>query len=262
MKYKLYLLVCSFSAFFALLYFTRERAITRTFFVQAPLALVPVKQLHDTMLSGVEEILIQELGTKEYTENNQKWALFFFKPRQAITLYYLYDVREDGVNAILSAGDSVKGVPAPQNVSLTTNLQFFGDESSQVLEPVVLIDDSKSELLGLHEKIKSAAHTISGEYQSKNVSALYDLAKSDRFAYKPHLSLGFLRHQAIKKLVKDPANAQEIVERIKKRILEVLSKELGKILAGAGAKITFDRVGVYDAQKKSFIKDWSFLTKK
>jgi hypothetical protein len=83
---------------------------------------------------------------------------------------------------------------------------------------------------------------------------MYDIAKSERFPYMPHLALGHLRASHIKGLISDQAVAQQIIERIKKRILNAVEQELKKLFASENKTLLTSKVNVYDLKTRDYIK--------
>ncbi|OGB97503.1 hypothetical protein A3F06_03120 [candidate division TM6 bacterium RIFCSPHIGHO2_12_FULL_36_22] len=225
-----------------------------SFFIQAPLELDIVKELHTSMKRAVDTILQEEIGATELIVSPQeKYAIFFTKRRQAITTYYVYDIHPNGEPLLFTALDNIKA-SAPQDVTLGSHITFFGDTNRKMIDLVMFIDDPKKELLQLNKDVKQAAHKANQEYKKTHKVDLYDFTKSEHFPYLPHLSLGHLRTKEIRELVKDKSKADETIESIKQRIIQAISQEVSKIVKPNNKKISITSLAVYDASKRKYIR--------
>ena len=129
-----------------------------SFFIQAPLDLSAIKELHISIKQAADTILQEEIGTTELIVSPQeKYAIFFPKKRQAITAYYIYDMYRNGENILFTALENLKA-SAVKDITLGSHVTFFGDPNREIIDLVIFIDDPKKELLQLNKKIKEASH--------------------------------------------------------------------------------------------------------
>ncbi len=237
-----------------------EKGAKHTFFIQVPLSLPAITEMQDALTPVINEILQEELGKKQ----DKNFPIFFFKKRQAIAIYY--------INDLYDSGEPLKGIlylflfpvlytlqyaPAPEDVTISANLDFFGQAKPglfSTIELVVLIDDPSGELAFLNKEMKKAAHHANGEYKRAYHTDLYDVTKSEKFPYLPHLSLGHLRLNYIRYLINDPSKETKVIERIKQRIKKEVENALTQIPLD-DRKATIDKLAVYDLQKKKYIED-------
>lgn len=232
-------------------FFLSNKSIAKdTFLIQIPLDMTVIKEMQDSMTEVVNGILTEEVGVHE-AEN---WALFFFKKRQAITVYYVNDISENGKKFLDSAFASLPTIIPYQNVRLTSKLDFFGEDTEGIIHLVGLVDDANGELSFLNTSMKNAMHNVNTEYQKKYHTDLYDISKSEQYPFLPHISLGHLRVNLIKK-IQDGSNASEVVDRIKKRIIEAVSLKLLELLTRENSKVSFTTLSIYDLLKRAYIEE-------
>ncbi len=225
-----------------------QNADKHTFLIQAPLNLSVIKEMQEALTPVVNKILQEELGSEQYKDV----PIFFFKKRQAITIYYVNDMYDNGKSLLVSAFDTMQGAPVPKNVMLTSQVNFFGEGA--LIDLVTLIDDPHEELSRLNKEMKAAMHQVNQEYKDVHGVDLYAIAKSERFPYLPHLSLGHLRVNAIKEIVKDVSQAEKVIERIKQRVMKAVSDVLSKLTLD-NRKVSFDTLSIYDLKKRTYVKE-------
>ncbi|HBS47648.1 TPA: hypothetical protein DEO28_04785 [Candidatus Dependentiae bacterium] len=224
-------------------------------FLQMPLELQVIKDLQNRLDPIVNKIVEDEMKIPR----DKNLPIFFFKKRQAITVYYLYDMNVVGESVLFSELDFLQTIiSAPKNVIIKPQVNFFGDVQAPLIDLVVFVDDPNKELLSLNEQFKKMVALVNVQYKSLYKIDLYNVAKSECFEFKPHLSLGHLRVEEIKKLIKYPAQAEVVIDRIKSRILEVVSKALSELTL-KNRKVQFNTLAVYDQQKRVYIKEYKFL---
>ncbi len=97
------------------------------------------------------------------------------------------------------------------------------------------------------------AHQLNDTYKNQHDQDLYNIAKSERYPFTPHMGLGRIRLQSIKNNIKDASQIHDILERIKTEIKKVASKVLEKLLSLEGSQLTFKKFGVLDLQKQTYI---------
>ena len=86
MNYKLYA-ITTLLLFIPSCMFRDKKDTKHTYFIQAPLDLEVIKKMQITMGPVIDAILQEELGVAK----NEQYPTFFFKRRQAITIYYVND---------------------------------------------------------------------------------------------------------------------------------------------------------------------------
>jgi hypothetical protein len=202
----------------------------------------------------IDKIIEEETHIKQ----DKNVPLFFFKKRAAITTYYVNDMYVNAEPVLFNALNSI-GIPAPRNVTLSSKVDFFGepkDDLMALLDLVVKIDDPNNGLLYLNQETKKIVHTANEQYKHVHHIDMYDINKSEKHSYLPHLSLGHLRVNYITHLVNDASNADKVVERIKQRILQAAMQILSESPLEI-RKISFDKLSVYDQQKRMYIKEYN-----
>jgi hypothetical protein len=251
------------SCFFTQQQSAQQNTPGHTFFIQIPVESPVVSMLRKELYPVIATIIKEEAGL----EQDKGFPLFFFKSRQAITLYYINDLREQGeplegilylfVYPVLRL---FKDTPAPQGIMLTSKLDFFGEEKPGLFatkELVVMLDDSKQELAELNTKTKTAVHEANQGFKRAYHTDLYDIAKSERHAYLPHLSIMQLRENYIKYLINDPAKADAAIRAIKQRIMQVVAEKFAALSEQERA-VTSEKVALYDLEKRKFVEEVSW----
>jgi len=234
-----------------------ENLEKHTYFVQAPFDVAIIENVQQKMDSIIKNI-IHEVEKKEGIDLTPKEnvALFFFKKRAAITTYYVNDMFINGESFLFSSLNALKNKIASRNATISSIVDFFGEQKEDLMaliDLVVKIDDPEKGLFQLNLETKSAVHNANEQYKNRYKIDMYDVAKSEKYPYLPHLTLGHLRANYIKHLI-DAPNAEEIVERIKQRILQAASQVLSE-LSTEERKIIFSKLSVYDLKKRVYIYD-------
>lgn len=260
MNSKLYAIIGTLLLLPACFFNNKQRGAKHTFFIQANLDHAVFKSLQDTIRPLVNNIIQQELGI----EQDKNFPIFFFKKRSAITIYNVIDLYDnnESLRGLLylfleSALDSLQKPLAPQNATLSSKVDFFGEEKKGlfgVTNLVALINDPNKELSLLNKKMKKAIHHANKDYKRAYHINLYDIAKSEKYTYLPHISLGHLRTNYIKHLVKDASKADKVLERIKQRIMKAVSNAISN-LASNDRKLSFDKLAIYSVKKREYIKE-------
>lgn len=226
----------------------------QTFIIQAPFDFTIIQKIQDEAGPSIASIIKEETGLEE----NKNMPFFFFKKRAAITVYYVNEMYEDGQSILFPALEDVQKLPIPQNVSISSNVDLFGlekEDPKALTDLVIVIDDPKAGLSHLNEEVKQLVHHANEKYKKKYDRELYDIAKSERHSYNPHLSIGHLRANHIKQVINDPSKTDDIINRIKQRILDLISNMLSEI-PQENRKISFNTLNVYDLQKRTYIKEY------
>lgn len=119
-----------------------------------------------------------------------------------------------------------------------------------------MADDFGKELTFFNHEIKELMHHANNEYKCNHQVDLYDIAKSERFPFLPHIGLGRIRSMSIKQHIKDSSQVDKILEQIKQRIKKEALKIVKISLTTDNQKISFNRIGLFDLQKRDFIKEY------
>ncbi len=267
MNIKLYAIISMLLLLPACFFNNKQRGNKHTFFIQATLdstvsekTFNVIEDIQDKIKPIVDKIIHEELGIKQ----DKNFPIFFVKKRQAVTIYYINDLYDNNESLrgllylfIEPTLDSLQKPLAPKNVTLSSKVDFFGEEKKglfSIISLVGLINDPNKELLLLNKEMKKAIHHANKEYKRAYHIDLYDIAKSEKHAYLPHISLGHLRTNYIKYLVNDVSKADKIVNRIKQRITKAVSDSISS-LAPDNRKLYFDKLTIYDVRKREYIKE-------
>lgn len=229
-----------------------DSAMTQqTFFIQAISDTPIVNTIKKTVTSIADEIIKEELQL----DKNYAFTFFLPKEMQRITLYYMYDVYENGKATLFTAFDQIKW-REPHNVLVAPEVNFFGDQQDEL---VVMINDCSKELLHLNQEIKKIAHEANTEYKRAYNDDLFDKVHSEKFPFLPHMGLGRIRLHSIKQHIKDESQMSTIVDRIRQRIISITLKIVHELMADQNIKLSFNTISVFDFQKRAYIKEYHFI---
>lgn len=255
MKINFYVIVCLLFCLTGCLFNDSDANTKHTYFIQAPFDEKIISQIQESINSTINNIIKEEAQVK----SDKDIPLFFFKKRAAITVYYVNDMYVNAEPILFSSLEPIEKLPTPQNANISSKLDFFGEPKEDLMaliDLVVQIDDPNEGLFLLNKEAKELVHDADGQYRSIHHVGMYDIAKSERHSYLPHLTLGHLRSNYIKHLINDVSKAEKIIERIKQRIIETASQTLSE-LPLESKKIFIDGLSIYDLQKRVYIKNYS-----
>lgn len=227
-----------------------------TYFIQTPIDAEFVSIIQNSMKPAIEKVLDEELNLKK----DPNIPFFFFKKRAAITIYYLNDMFVSAESILISAISDFKDLQAPKHVAFSSKVDFFGEPKEDrmaLIDLVVKIEDPLKELSFLNQQVKKLVYTANAEYKKIYGVEMYDLAKSERHAYLPHLSIGHLRANYIKYLINDNAKAEKIIEKIKNKILKIATDTFAKLTKN-DKEIAFTKLSIFDLNKRIYIKDFVY----
>ena len=229
-----------------------------TFFLQLPLENKIIKNLQRDLKPKIDRMIERVIGMKQPRKN---FPMFICKKRQAITGYYFLDLFDNwqSLSGIMSLFveptlDELR-VPVPRRVSMAPEFDFFGEYKPGLfghIELVMMIDDPAAELSAMNHKLKASSHQANAEYCRVYGIDLYDIAKSERFPYKPHLALGALRVNYIKYLVNDSARESKIIEEIKQKIKAMAAQYLSQF-DKRELLLDFTEVAIYSVRKQKYV---------
>jgi hypothetical protein len=202
----------------------------------------------------INEIVKEELGLGQASESK------FFSPKEAprLTLYYINE-RQPADSELEAAFDkiTVKSAEASlSHVKFVSEVEFFGGPFGLDDELVIKIDDSKGELLALHEICKTEMHAANQAYLAVHRHALYNLTESEKHSYLPHVGLGRLRSGSIKESVGD-VQFGSLFAKIQARIKVAVTAVVEEVLAGDLSAVRFDELCLFDLGKRSCLKEFS-----
>jgi len=226
---------------------------TANLFVQLNTDSPAMTAIREMVTIRINEIVKEELGLPA----DYDFSFFFPKERNRLTVYYLYDFPDSHQESLFAALASLEGGSAPRGAVIAPEVDLFGEGGREL---VMMIDDSRGELLQMHERVKSIAHQLNDRYRQELHRDLYNIAKSEEFAYKPHIGPGCIRVQSIKDRIQDPAQTDVILDRIRKRILETVTNEIVRpLMAELGRELSFQQLSIFlldpKGQRRSYIKD-------
>ncbi len=227
-----------------------------TFFIQVPLDIPILLKMQKELTPQINEVIKAELAGIELDKDV---PIFFFKKRQAVTTYYVNDMCEDGQSYLFSAFDTIVGERNFKSLALIPKLDFFGEpkvDRMALVDLVAHIEDVDGMLEALNKEAKDAVAQANQEYLNKYHADFYDRAKSEKYPFAPHITLGHLRVNYIKYVMQDDAKAEVITERIKQSILKIVLDALLEVPA-ADRAILFDKICIYDLQKRAYIREHS-----
>jgi len=260
MRNKLYVVIGALLLLPSCFFNNKQKGNKHTFFIQAILNSDVIKKVQEATRPLINAVIEEELGIVQ----DKSFPIFFPKKRQAVTVYYINDLCDNNedvrglmylfVDPVL---DSLEKPLAPKNVSFSSKIKFFGQPGKGILgrnDLVALIDDPSKELSHFNKKIKEALHHNNKEYKRACNVDLYDIKKSERHAYLPHISIGSLRTNYIKYLVNDASKADKVLERIKQRIIKVISDAISNLTPN-DRKLSFDKLAIYNAKRRKYARE-------
>lgn len=218
------------------------------FFVQAISKNVLLDEFIKDISIDINTIIKQELGLDE----NYDFDFFIPKKTQRVTLYYLNDAIIKDVRQIISA---LNDLDIANNISesrLSLDIRFFGDQQDEL---VGIIDDANKEIASLHHTIKEKMHQLNSIYYKKHHYDLYNIKKSERFDFLPHMGLGRIRSQSIKNHIRDTGQTAAVFEKIKTRIIFLTKEKLQTKVTDYSFILVWEKVGLLDAKTQSYIKN-------
>lgn len=230
---------------------------TTTLFIQALPNSPALKTIIESLSENINMIIKEEAGL----DHNNNVDFFSPKPVQKLTLYSTNDIHENGNKALFSALDTIN-IPdfTINSVSLGSAVEFFYGPFGEKDELVIMINDPHKELLHYNEIIKEAAHTANKQYKQLHNHSLYDVTKSERYPYLPHIGLGRIRSNSIKNNLKDPSQFTIIFERIQSRIKDAALESIEAVLNNNNNTLTCDTIGILDLNKHAYIKEYTLNT--
>lgn len=225
-----------------------QNTSTSTFLIQAISNSVDFTRVIKQTAYLANAIVKQELGLSD----DYNFNFFIPKRMQRVTLYYCNNLQLKELEVMLDGMYDLHFDAQSLFAGLTEDIDFFGDQKDEL---VLLIDDATGQLAGAHEAIKHMMHVASNEYQKVHSELLYDIAKSERYPFKPHMGIGRLRIQSIKQRLDGKEDVDVIIERIKEKILLAV-QQVVKELCLHNREIIFTNIMVLDLSKRAYLGEY------
>jgi len=212
--------------------------------------------LLESLIAAITPII--NAGIKEELGLAQDDPFEFFLPKkqQKLTVYYVNDIREDGIAQLLASLDSVeknKLTTTNSPISLSPHIEFFGNPVIDVKdELVIMINDPQQRLTALNNIMKTTARSADDMYKQTCKQSLYDVNKSERYPYLPHMGLGRIRSTSIKEKNKTGVS----FEKLQQRVLRDVQEAINSLFADKNLALHFKTMIVFDLQKRATIKDY------
>jgi len=227
-------------------------SIKHDLFIQLQASSDLLESLIATIAPLVNAAIKEELGLAK----DDTFEFFLPKKRQALTVYFINDICEDGITQVLdllATTDKNKLTLKDAQIALAPRIEFFGGQFDAKDELVIMIDDPQQKLSALNTTIKTAAHIADNVYKSVHSQSLYDISKSERYPYFPHIGLGRIRSTSIKEKSKTGVS----FEKIQERILSDVKRVIGTLFADKNLSLQFKTIAVWDLQKRTVLKEYS-----
>ena len=223
--------------------------------VQGFLNLPVLKSIKNQTGIVVNNIIKTELGL----DTSYDFNFFLTKQKQRLTLYYLNLTDVDASATLIYPAvdkffqDNKATLQSLKQVNLLPNLNLFGEHHDEL---VIMVNDPEKELARLNQTLKKQMYQINAAYQGKYNANLYDIAKSEKFSYLPHIGLGRIRTTSIKQHIKDTAQEESIYDHINQRILQEVSLVVVSHLARQNKALQFESLCINDSKLKTCVKQY------
>jgi len=225
---------------------THIKASQRIFIQAIPNSSV-LKNIIESLSKKINTIIKEELNL----DSNNELEFFSPKKAQRLTLYSINDVQPNTNDIIITTLDRINiHTFVAHNISLKPEVAFFGGPFGDNDELVILIADPDKELSSFNQSIKTAMHQADNEYNHMHHKNLYDIAKSERHSYVPHIGLGRVRSNSIKNQLKDQSQFSAVFERIQSRIKDAALECIKNQLNLYNNKIVYDKIVIFDPAKQ------------
>jgi hypothetical protein len=242
------LLLCVAAWFFSA---NSNNTTKSTLLIQAISDSQSLNTIKDTVTSSINNIIKEELGL----DKNYDFEFFIPKQLNRLTLYYVQDIMKKGEEDLFSALTFLNTSEAPDAAVITADARLFGEQQDEL---VIIIADPVKELAGLNTEIKTAVHQVQQQYKRQHNLDLYNRTKSEQFPYLPHIGLGRVRLSSIQEHIKDAAQVDEIVNRIRERIIKLTQEVIVKTITDENNRLDFNKVSILNLQKKDYVKEYKF----
>lgn len=221
--------------------------------IQALLEAPTLTLIKETLTCVTNKIIREELGLAE--DNTYPFFMPKDRPYEQLTLYYIDKVDERNQTLILSAIDDLqKNTPVHTTVAtLLPRVEFFGNQHDEL---VIMIGDPEGQLAALNHRITNLMHNLDNTYKQSHNIDLYDVIKSERFPFLPHISLGKIRLMAIGNHIKKASQVHKTLIHIKERIKKEAEKIIPTMLTADNQNISSNKIGLFDLKKQNMLKEY------
>jgi hypothetical protein len=249
-KYLGTILVCILLAFFFL---RKTTARPQKVFIQAWSESGMFNSIIKQATPVVNGIIKKELALPE----DDPFEFFLPKKEQRVTLYEVAQLHEHGfkklfevINGLQDSFDKLVG----SSVQVVPHVSFFGGTVNDEL--VVMINDVDGTLAHLHQELKESMNRANSDYKMVRKASLYDIKKSERHAYTPHMGIGRLRSASIKQKMKDPSSFEIVFKRIQERTIKAVTDIVQATLLEQSPTINFVSVCIFDLETRQCLEKY------
>lgn len=231
-----------------------EQTHRKTYFVQVAFDSPILREIRSSIVPLINHIIKEELDMPKESESKY----FSPKERQPITLYYIVEVQRDSEEFLTSVFDSIQEKCLPlilKDISFTSSVHFFAGPFGIDDELVIKIDDPTKGLLNLNHQVKTIVNQANEQYRQIHAQDLYNISKSERFPYIPHIGLGRVRSNFIKESMKDPSQFNTVFARIQNKIIQAVSQTVLALLNQQNKNIQFNTLCLFDLSKRVCLKE-------
>lgn len=212
------------------------------------------------LITSIKEVLTPVINNiiKDELHLDTAYNFDFFLPKQwqRLTLYTLNNVNPTEINLIASTIKNIfsknKNNFLLKNVTLMPQLNFYGDQQDEL---VLMINDPSKELSLLNYQIKTAMHQMSKDAHTID---LYNISKSEKFPYAPHIGLGRIRSTSIKQHIKDPTQVGKIYTKLTQRIINE-SFPIIKELLHNNASVSFNALCIFEVPSRTCVVEYPIV---
>lgn len=213
-----------------------------TLLVQATLNMPMLNELENAITPIANTIIKEETGLD---------SAFTPKSEHHLTLYYVEELSDNGIAEIEKTATTLitehKSACTLKNTTFAYDVRFFGDEFDEL---VIMADDQAQELNALHTLFKGAFNELNASNRIH-----YNIQKSERYGYNPHVSLGKMDLAGIKAALKDSPDANGVIERIRARIIDETLRIEKEVTKNQPAHIGFSALQIFDTNTHAMVKE-------
>ncbi len=204
-----------------------------------------IMQIREAVTPKINAIIKEELQVPDGVDFPDFIIPSWQRKASRLTLYYLNDLKKDNESYILDAFDQMqqqnRGIEIGDNLSIAAPVNFFGDKKQYI---VFTVSDPNGSLGALNKDIKEFARQAQAHYKEEKQQDLYDIGKSERFDYSPHIALGRFMPEYFSKFVdglseekqfrggtleEKEKNYLRVRERVKKEVFPIIYQMLKSV---------------------------------
>ncbi len=189
-----------------------------------------IMQIREAVAPKIDAIIQEELQVPDGVEFPRFHVPSWQREASRLTLYYLNGLRKGAESYLIDVFDDMqkhnRGVEIAKDIAIASPVNFFGNKQQYI---VFSVDDPHGSLTALNKDIGDYARQAQAHYKEAHGQDLYDIEKSEKFTYSPHIALGRLQPEYFSKFVQGlpqekqfrngtPEEREEIAQRIRERI--------------------------------------------